>query len=169
MVRASVTALALAAFASGGCRGPAAAPARAATAPLDGTSVVLLDGRGVGWEELLAARDTTLAVFATTWCEVCRREQPAVEAWARAHAAVTVVYVFSGDDLPTVLAVAARRQLGAGAVTVVVDADGRVADRYGITVTPTLLVLDRAGAEHAVHHRLEEVRVEGSGTTRDGR
>lgn len=111
--------------------------------------VALLDGPAAPWTSLLAGQPRTLVVFATVWCEVCRRERPEVEAWARAHQPRRTIYVFSGSAAGQVRALPLDRR----DLTVVVDADGRLADRYAVQATPTLLVLDPAGRVLASSHR----------------
>lgn len=101
---------------------------------------------------------STLLVFMTLWCEVCRREQPEVLTWAASNAATTrVVYVVSGSVEPKVREMArARGLLGAG-LEVVVDEVGSVADRYGVEGTPTLILLGEGGAERGRWTRIAEV------------
>jgi hypothetical protein len=65
--------------------------------PVSELKVRLLDGQVVSWPSLWAPDGTTVVVFATVWCEICRHERPEVEAWARAHREPKrTVYVFSG-------------------------------------------------------------------------
>jgi thiol-disulfide isomerase/thioredoxin len=137
--------------------GCAAAPIRD-PGPRPG-EVLLLDGSRVAWTSLLE-REPTLAVFATPWCEVCRAERPAVQAWARSHRdQVRTLYVFSGGELPGALEKARGLGLDPGALVVVVDSDGAIADRHGVQATPTLLLLGRGGEVRATHHRLAEVQL----------
>lgn len=122
--------------------------------------VLLLDGSRVPWPSLLGPRDATLVVFATLWCEVCRRERPAVTAWARAHqGSHRTVYVFSGSELPGAVEQIRALHLDP-ALTVVVDSDGRLADRYAVQSTPTLLVIGADGRVLATAHRFEAVHLE---------
>lgn len=147
--------LLLLAWALGGC---AAAP-RGAVASPEG-EVLLADGSRSSWATLLQP-GPTLAVFATPWCEVCRAERPAVVAWAEAHRGrARTLYVFSGGELPGALAQARALGLHRPELLVVVDADGTLADRFGVQATPTLLVLDAGGAVRSTHHRIAEVRLE---------
>jgi thiol-disulfide isomerase/thioredoxin len=116
--------------------------------------VHLPDGTTVPWPSLLAPQGTTVVVFATLWCEICRRERPAVEAWARAHQpSLRTVYVFSGGELPKAIEQIQALHLDTAALTIVVDADGQLADRYGIQSTPTLLVLGAQGQVLSTVHR----------------
>jgi thiol-disulfide isomerase/thioredoxin len=124
--------------------------------------VLLLDGSTVPWQTLLAPQDTTtLVVFATPWCEICRQERPKVEAWARAHRPPKrTVYVFSGGELPGVMDQVRAYQLDSTALTVVIDADGRLADHYAVQFTPTLLVVGAEGRVLSTYHRFGEVHLD---------
>jgi thiol-disulfide isomerase/thioredoxin len=120
--------------------------------------VRLLDGSVVSWPSLLAPQGPTLVVFATLWCDICRRERPQVEAWARAHREPRrTVYVFSGGELPAAVQQIRTLGLDSTALTVVVDADGRLADYYAVETTPTLLVLGAQGRVLATSHRFKSV------------
>jgi thiol-disulfide isomerase/thioredoxin len=122
--------------------------------------VQLLDGPRVAWASALDPEKPTLVVFATLWCEVCRQERPAVQAWARAHQGqVRTLYVFSGGELPGVVAQIRAVGLDPSALTVVVDADGSLADRHGVEATPTLVLLGPGGGRLAVWHRIEAVQL----------
>jgi thiol-disulfide isomerase/thioredoxin len=123
--------------------------------------VRLLDGSIVAWPSLLAAQGTTVVVFATLWCEICRRERPEVEAWARAHREPRrMVYVISGGELPGALEQIRALHLDDTALTVVVDADGRLADHYAVESTPTLLVLEAQGRVLSTQHRFKSLNLD---------
>ena len=120
--------------------------------------VRLLDGTTVPWSSLFTPQGDTLVVFATLWCDVCRKERPAVEAWARAHReSRRTVYVFSGGELAKATDQIRALHLDTGALIVVVDADGRLADHYAVQTTPTLLVLGPQGQVLSTHHRFAAV------------
>jgi thiol-disulfide isomerase/thioredoxin len=116
--------------------------------------VLLLDGTLAPWPSLLSSQGNTLVVFATLWCQICRRERPAVEAWARSHPEQRTVYVFSGGELPKAAEDIRALHLDA-ALTVVVDADGRLADHYAVQSTPTLLLLGAGGQLLSTQHRFD--------------
>jgi thiol-disulfide isomerase/thioredoxin len=123
--------------------------------------VRLLDGNVVSWPSLLAPQGTTLVVFATLWCDICRRERPEVEAWARAHRDPRrTVYVFSGGELPGMMEQIRALHLDDTALTVVVDADGRLADRYAVEGTPTLLVLGAQGRVLSAQRRFKALNLD---------
>jgi thiol-disulfide isomerase/thioredoxin len=129
---------------------------RTPAAPAEPAEVRLLDGSQVSWPSLLATSGDTLVVFATPWCEICRRERPEVQDWARANRErIKTIYVFSGGKLPGVVDEIRSYHLDTDALTVVVDNDGRLADRYAIQATPTLLVLGPQGLVLSTQHRFE--------------
>ncbi len=116
--------------------------------------VRLLDGTTASWPSLLDPQGHTLVVFATLWCDICRRERPAVEAWARTHPSRRTLYVFSGGELPKTVEQIRALHLDA-ALTVIVDADGRLADRYAVQSTPTLLLVGAQGRVLSTRHRFD--------------
>jgi thiol-disulfide isomerase/thioredoxin len=118
--------------------------------------VLLLDGDRVSWPSLFAPQGNTLVVFATPWCEICRLERPEVEAWARAHRdPKRTVYVFSGGKLPGVVDEIRALKVDSTSLTVVVDADGSLGDRYAVQSTPTLLVVGTEGRVLSVRRRFD--------------
>jgi thiol-disulfide isomerase/thioredoxin len=120
--------------------------------------VRLLDGTVVAWPSLLASQGNTLVVFATLWCEICRRERPEVQAWAQAHSEPKrTVYVFSGGTLPEVAEQIRALHLDTNALTVVVDVDGRLADHYAVHSTPTLFLLGAEGRVLSRRRRFESL------------
>ena len=97
---------------------------------LDGTQVALSAMRG----------SPVILHFWATWCPVCRREEPSIEALARDHAVLTVATRSGGPD-------AVRKHLEARHVSfpVIVDPDGKLAARYGVRVLPTTFVIGPDG------------------------
>jgi thiol-disulfide isomerase/thioredoxin len=149
----TASATALIALFSAGCAGNT----QVAPAGSD-LQVSLVDGTTASWSSLVAAQGRTVVVFATLWCEICRRERPAVEAWARDHRSdQRTIYVFSGGELPDATQQIKKLGLDPSAFTVVVDADGRLADHYGVESTPTLLVLGAQGRVLSTAHRFEQL------------
>jgi cytochrome c biogenesis protein CcmG, thiol:disulfide interchange protein DsbE len=118
------------------------------------------DGAVVTWNALRASKRPALIAFATTWCEACRKERPALVRWARDHhERLDTLYLFSGDDDGEgALARQVRAlQLDTSALTVLLDERGEVADAFKVTATPTLVMLDAEGRVTSTHHRLETV------------
>lgn len=99
-----------------------------------------------GTADLIATDRATLVAVMTRWCEVCRREQPELERWARSHADVRTVVVVSGSPRADVDALVAERRLDVGALSIVADPSGGVADGLGVTATPALLLFAPGGA-----------------------
>jgi thiol-disulfide isomerase/thioredoxin len=122
--------------------------------------VPLLDGTIAPWSSVVGDQGTTVVVFATLWCEICRRERPAVESWARSHKpSHRTVYVFSGGQLADATAQIQSLHLDTSSLTVVVDADGKLADHYGVESTPTLLVLGAQGQVLSTFHRFDALEL----------
>jgi thiol-disulfide isomerase/thioredoxin len=90
--------------------------------------------------DLRQASGVTLVYFWATWCPACRLEQGAVDSVARDHALVTVA-LQSGTP-PEVQRYLAEHGLGWRTLN---DPAGRIAHDWGVRVTPTFFVVDRAG------------------------
>lgn len=116
-------------------------PARRTAAPA--FALADLDGRSVSLASLRG--DVVLLYFWASWCPYCGKELPTtVEQLARRYR----------DQRLTVLAVnieeareKVRRWVRQHAITVPVllDADGDVTAQYGVTATPTAVLVDRDG------------------------
>jgi thiamine biosynthesis lipoprotein len=119
------------------------------------------DGGAVAWGDVPAPDRATVLVFSTLWCEICRREEPAVAAWAEANAprARTVVVV-SGSAPEKVAAAAPSRRWGAP-LRVLVDEDGELARAFEVAATPTLVVLRPGGDLAGRFHRIADVSLDG--------
>lgn len=140
MVRLLLLVVALAASACATPPAPPSAPPTAAQTPAQAT---LLGGARSSWKALLHPRGTTLVVFATLWCEACKREQPEVLRWANEHPDGGVLYVISGSAAARVEAFVTERTLAAPNLQVVVDEDGHVAEAFDVNATPSLFVCAR--------------------------
>ena len=99
----------------------------------------------------------TLLVFATVWCDVCRRERLDVERWARDHPTHRVYYVLSGSSEPAVAEFVRAQGFDTEVLTVVSDPDGRIAERYRVVSTPTLLLYGAGGALTGRYHRVDRI------------
>ncbi len=124
-VLAALAALAVAAFALAGA---SALPRRRAAGEIPGA------------RELVAGARRTFVLFVEARCAACRSVAAALERFDGTAAGVRLVVVSSEPLADTVLARVAR-----SADRHVVDSGG-LAGRYGISATPTLLVLGRRGA-----------------------
>lgn len=101
-------------------------------------------GTASGTASPAAARPVVIDFWAT-WCGVCLRGLPQLEAFRRAHPEIDVVSVNLDD------AAVARQLFDAKAygMRLLFD-DGVVSRRYNVSVLPHLVVIDRAGLVHAV-------------------
>lgn len=135
----------------------AACAASTGPAPADGDPGVVrtLDAGERAWSDLLTERPTTLVVFATVWCEPCKREWSAVAAWAKAAPDRRVLYVISGTAPDRVADFAKARGLAQPGVTVLVDDDGAIARAYEVSATPTLVLHRADGARGSPVHSIE--------------
>lgn len=101
---------------------------------LEGGSLALADLRG----------SPLMINFWATWCPPCRGEMPDLDALQRQHrdAGLVVLAVNLQEDAPTV-----RRYADTLGLTlpIVLDRNGRVADRYNLTALPTTYFVDREG------------------------
>lgn len=106
---------------------------------------------------LVEAGDPALLVFATVWCEACKREVPEVRAWLDAAPGRRVIYVVSGSPADRVDAYASGLGLSHPRLEVVVDTAGAVARAYAVTATPTLVLQPRGGAASAPVHAVSDL------------
>jgi thiol-disulfide isomerase/thioredoxin len=86
--------------------------------------------------------------FWATWCGPCRESLPAIDRVYRRHREQGLALVSINTDDP-VKARAMLRSMGIS-VPLYVD-DGTVAERYGVSTIPHLVILDRMGMVRHVH------------------
>ncbi len=79
-----------------------------------------------------------------TWCEPCRTEMPALQAIASdlADRPFTLWAIDYQEDLPAVAAYREKLELR---LTLLLDADGATARRFGVRGLPATFLLDRSG------------------------
>lgn len=102
--------------------------------------------------DLAEYRGRVVAVdFWATWCTVCRRALPALDAMARRHGAngLTVLAVSIDSNRSAVDSYWAQH-LPEPALTLLLDADASVMGRFGADGMPALFVIDRAGVVQMV-------------------
>lgn len=104
---------------------------------LDGRPVSLSDFRG----------RTVVLNFWATWCGPCRVEIPSIAAFSQDHPDVVVLGIAA--DGPVGKLRAEARELGA--TYPVLQNDGEVFDRYGITTYPTTVFVTPDGGIRWVH------------------
>ena len=80
-----------------------------------------------------------------------------MERWARAHPDHRVQYVLSGSSEAAVRAFTEDNGVDTTALSVVPDPGGEIAERYGITATPTLLLFDADGELVGRYRRVDRV------------
>ncbi len=89
--------------------------------------------------------------FWASWCEPCRRELPALGAFAQQHSgpdAMQVLAVNVGEEQALVRSFLAAA--GARDLTVLLDADARASDAWGAFGLPASFLVDAAGRIRAV-------------------
>ena len=85
-----------------------------------------------------------LLVFGTTWCPYCREEIPHIKDIFQKgrEKKLEVLNIYINEPEAKVSAFAAKYALP---YRVLLDSDGRVAERYQVRGVPTLVLLDRQG------------------------
>lgn len=103
-----------------------------------------LDG---GHFAVTSARGRVLFLdFYASWCQPCRQELPAIEAYADAHPQVEVVPIDVGE--PRIVAADFASQMHLR--NVALDPEGLSRGFFGITGFPTLVTIDPRGRVRAV-------------------
>ncbi len=83
--------------------------------------------------------------FYASWCEPCRQELPAVEAYARAHPEVEVMPIDVGEPRVAAASFAAQLHL----TDVALDPQGLSRGFFSIAGFPTIVTIDPAGRVRA--------------------
>ncbi|MBV8601543.1 MAG: TlpA family protein disulfide reductase [Candidatus Eremiobacteraeota bacterium] len=83
--------------------------------------------------------------FWASWCEPCKLSIPLIERYKKAHPDTLVFSVNAGEPV----AVAERYARGANMTRVAFDPEMKVSDAFGVTVFPTMIVIDPDGKERA--------------------
>lgn len=86
--------------------------------------------------------------FWATWCEPCKRELPTFVAFTRSHPAPDdpVILAVNLEETPEqVRDFATRNGIAIDELTVLIDAQGTAADRYGVFTIPVTFVIDQTG------------------------
>lgn len=140
--------LALAVLAGTGEGGGPAAFAAGPAAP--DFSVVTLDGE-TNSRASLAGRPALL-VFWAPWCRVCQRELPVLAEFARTTrpAPLRLLAIGFADSRANVDAFVKARA-DTFVFPTAYDEGNRVAEAFGVTATPTFVLLDAAGRVALVH------------------
>ena len=80
--------------------------------------------------------------FWASWCHPCRKELPAIAAWAKAHPEIRVVGVDYEDDVADARAFAQQHD---ATWPMVVDADGAIGEAYKVPGLPATFLIDAQG------------------------
>lgn len=83
-----------------------------------------------------------LLSFWASWCSPCRRELPALSAWAKEHPELTVLAVNVDRTAEPAQAFLERTPLD---LQIAYDPDAKHLGQYGITSMPTMLLFDGQG------------------------
>lgn len=103
----------------------------------------LMDG---GTFDLARARGHVVFFdFWASWCEPCKQSIPLIERYKALHPDALVYSVDGGESIAT----AKRYATAAKMRRVAFDPDLKVADAFGVSVFPTMIVIGRDGKEHA--------------------
>jgi peroxiredoxin len=104
---------------------------------LDGSSIQVSQFKG----------HPVVLTFAASWCPACRGEAPTLQSLHQQHPELTVALVDSKESDSAVRGFA----LDFGMThLILLDADGRVSDRYHIYAIPTTFFIDEDGAVRGV-------------------
>lgn len=103
-----------------------------------GLTLQTLDGQAVDLAALSDTRPLLVYVWAT-WCNVCRFTSPSVDKLARHGDNVISIAMRSGDDARLAKWMQ-KKQL---TMPVINDARGELTQRWQVSVTPTLVVIDK--------------------------
>lgn len=103
-----------------------------------GTTMQTIDGQQLDFAAMSETRPLLVYVWAT-WCSICRFTSPSVEKLKEQGGNVVSIALRSGDDarLATWMQ---KKQL---TMAVVNDARGELAQRWQVSVTPTLVIIDK--------------------------
>jgi len=111
----------------------------------------LLDGGKLALGELLGKKPVYLKFWAT-WCKPCRAQMPHLAAAYRKYNDRVAVYAIDlgvNDPIETVRAFQAEQKLP---MPIAIDAEGTLAERFHVAVTPLHIVIDRSGVVRYVGH-----------------
>lgn len=103
-----------------------------------GTTMQTIDGQQLDFAAMSENRPLLVYVWAT-WCSICRFTSPSVEKLKEQGGNVVSIALRSGDDVRLATWMQ-KKQL---TMPVVNDARGELAQRWQVSVTPTLVVIDK--------------------------
>ena len=106
--------------------------------PAPAFTAVTLKGRVI--DQSVWHDKPVLLHFWATWCPICRLEQGSINSLAKDYRVITVAMDSGGND-------AVEQYLAKNGLSfpVIVDPDGKLAARFGVSGVPTGFVIDTAG------------------------
>lgn len=87
-----------------------------------------------------------------TWCPPCRKEMPTMEALYHKMQSADFVLLAASQDVDGKSTVAPYLQEGGFTFPVLLDVNGEVGKKYGVTGYPETYIIDRQG--NIVHHHI---------------
>jgi peroxiredoxin len=125
-------------------------PAPVVGAPVLDFELPSLDGETVSLSQF-SGRVVFLNFWAT-WCEPCKRELPALQAFAaeQGEDGAAVITINGGESVEQVRAF--LQENGVDSLTVLMDSDLNVSDMYGIVQIPVTYVVDANGNVRYPHY-----------------
>jgi len=107
----------------------------------------VIHGEGLGQSVRLSDQQGRVVVldFWASWCGPCRRQTPIIDSVAQSFAGqpVTVLGVASSDDEASAKGFLAEQGVSYRSL---IDADGTASRAFGVSVLPTLVVIDKTGS-----------------------
>lgn len=120
----------------------------------EGANLQLLDGTSSDLSEVLGRKPVYLKFWAT-WCAPCLEQMPHLnETYEKYRDQIAVYAVNLGlnDSLDAVKEVQKEKKL---AMPIAVDAEGTIAQKYHVTVTPMHVLIDQQGVIRYVGHHAD--------------
>jgi thiol-disulfide isomerase/thioredoxin len=90
--------------------------------------------------------------FWASWCEPCRREFPALAAFADTNPELRILAVNVGETAAQIETFLADNDLARFNVQIVYDSDFAIHDAYGVDFLPSTYVIDARGIVTAFHY-----------------
>lgn len=111
-------------------------------------AIIGTDLSGRAWKAADLRGKVVLLNFWASWCEPCRAEMPALQALQAAHPGRLVVFAINYKESPEAVARFVQRQ--GWSLPIVPDPRGQLAQRWGIGIFPTSVLIDPRGKAVAV-------------------
>ena len=128
---------------SQGLTGPAFEVSKWATATPP--TFELLDITGKTWRLADLKGRPALLNFWASWCEPCRAEMPTLQQIADLYGVDKLSVLAINFKEPAARAIRFAKTTGVG-LPVLLDTDGKAAQKWGVKVFPTTLMMDRTGS-----------------------